>query len=882
MLAGAALALAGVALALPRSAQAANGLPTGFSESTVIDGLSNPTTLRFLPDGGLLVAEKSGLLLHFDRLGDPTPDIVDDLRTEVYNYWDRGLLGLALDPDYANNRRIYVLYTRDAAPGGTAPLWGTPNADSDNCPGPTNPPTATAPGPTADGCIATGRLERLTLTPSEDSVVDADTKVLITDWCQQFPSHSIGSLAFDSTGALYVSAGDGASFNHPDYGQDGIPPNPCGDPPTGRGGTQTAPSAEGGALRSQDVNTLSDPTGLDGTVIRVNPDNGDPLPGNPLYGNSNADANARRIVAYGLRNPFRIAFRPGSADELWIGDVGWNTIEEVDRLPYLGTTHPVNFGWPCYEGNSQQGDYAPLNLSLCNLLYPPNPTTTVSPYYSYAHNTDVPPTDSRCPTGTSATTGLAFNTGSAFPSRYQGALFFADYARNCIWAMLNTTGDSAPDAGSVEVFRPAAVTPVELEFGPNGSLYYADLNDGEIRQISYNAPTAAITATPKTGPVPLEVHFTGHDSTDPDNPGPLTYDWDFDGDGTYDSSAVDPTHTYTQPGSYTARLRVTDPNDPTHTPGFDSVRIDVSNSAPVPTIDTPSPTLHWSVGNQISFSGSAVDPEDGVLPASNLDWKIIVLHCPAGCHEHELTTRDGVDHGTFTAPDHDYPSSLVLELTATDQYGLATTSRVQIDPNTVDVVLNSDPLGATVTLDGTTGPAPVSQTVIAGSRHSVSAVPDYMGVPWSSWSDGGALAHDVTVTPDAASFTATFAADGPGPPAGPQPGPPAGGGGDNPTCGGREATIVGTKSAETITGTPGDDVVFGGGGKDKIALRGGDDIVCGDGGRDIIHGGPGADRIRGNAGADRLYGGPGDDHIDGGPGHDRCGRSSADKRRSCS
>ena len=121
--------------------------------------------------------------------------------------------------------------------------------------------------------------------------------------------------------------------------------NPCGDPPVPIGGTQSAPSAEGGALRSQDLRTPADPTSLDGTIIRVDPLTGLGAAGNPFA--SSSDLNARRVVAYGLRNPFRIAHRPGT-DEIWAGDVGWGTWEEIDRV-----TSPAapadNFGWPCYE-----------------------------------------------------------------------------------------------------------------------------------------------------------------------------------------------------------------------------------------------------------------------------------------------------------------------------------------------------------------------------------------------------------------------------------------------------------------------------------------------------------------------------------------------------
>ena len=71
----------------------------GFSESAVFTGLTNPTVVRFLPDGRVLVAEKSGLIKLFPNLTTNTYTVVADLRTEVYNLWDRGLLGLAIDPE---------------------------------------------------------------------------------------------------------------------------------------------------------------------------------------------------------------------------------------------------------------------------------------------------------------------------------------------------------------------------------------------------------------------------------------------------------------------------------------------------------------------------------------------------------------------------------------------------------------------------------------------------------------------------------------------------------------------------------------------------------------------------------------------------------------
>jgi len=729
-------------------AASAATLPAGFQESVVFSGLQNPTVVRFAPDGRVFVAEKRGVIKVFDSLTDTTPDVFADLNVNVYNFWDRGLLGMALHPNFPATPYVYVLYTYDHQLGSTAPAprWGTPGVYSDPCP--------TPPGATDDGCVVSGRLSRL---QAAGNVMTGAEQVLIEDWCQQYPSHSTGAVEFGPDGNLYASGGDGASFNFVDYGQDGAPLNPCGDPPGGPGAALTPPTAEGGALRSQDLRTSGDPVSLDGSVIRVDPATGAGAAGNPMAASN--DANARRVIAHGLRNPFRFTFRPGTS-ELWVGDVGWNDWEEINRIPNATDAAMENFGWPCYEGVGRQSGYDGTNLNICENLYATT-NAVAAPYFAYHHSNQVVPNEG-CPTGSSSTAGLdfQFSNGNSYPAEYQDALFFADYTRDCIWVMpKGTSGLPAP--GQIKTFVAGAANPVNLEIGPGGDLFYVDFDGGTIRRIRYfstnRPPVAVATASPTTGAAPLTVTFDGSGSSDPDGDA-LSYAWDLDADGAYDdATATRPTWTYTTGGSYAAKLRVTDPGGLSATA---TVTVTVGNTAPTATINTPAAGTTWKVGDLISFSGSATDPQDGPLPASALSWTLVQEHCPSNCHEHVVQTWTGIASGSFNAPDHEYPSYLELRLTATDSGGLTDTKALRLDPRTVVLTFQTTPGGLQLTVGPTTSTATFSRTVVVGSRNSISAPsPQRKGQKnynFVSWSDGGAQSHDIVAPATARTYTAKF------------------------------------------------------------------------------------------------------------------------------
>ena len=695
------LAFLGCLCLLASSPAVAQALPPRFTDTTAFTGLTSPTAIAFAPDGQVFVAEKSGLIKLYSGLDDTTATVFADLRTEVHNLGDRGLLGMVLDPQFPSRPYVYVSYVYDAEIGGTAPRWGTPGQSSDPCP--------TPPGPTADGCIASGRLSRLTASGDTASA----ESVLINDWCQQYWSHSIGDLAFGADGSLYMSAGDAASYSFTDYGQRGDPLNPCGDPPAGIGGVQTPPTAEGGSLRVQDMQTTGDPLGLDGTVIRVDPDTGRPIP--DLPGETDQSVlNEKRIVAYGFRNPYRIAVRPGT-NEVWAGDVGWSRFEEIDRI-MPGTTG--NFGWPCVEGNGRPASWESLRLNLCTNLYESGDGE--SPYFTYDHAAKIDPGDPCATTNGSSLSGLEFyepNSGSAaFPTAYDRALFFADYARDCMWVMPEGT-NGLPDPSRASHFGVVA-GPVDLEFGPDGALYYAALGDystpgaGSIHRIAYEsdnrAPVAGATAAPDHGVAPLTVQLDAGSSSDPDPGDQLTYAWDLDGDDEFDdSTAVDPVQIYEEEGSYRPRVRVTDQLGSSSTA---EVRVSVG-SPPVPVIESPAVGDAFAGNETFHFSGSATDAKDGSIPAGGLDWRAVLNHClpGGGCHEHPVEGAEGVSEGELAMPAHERPYYLTLSLTAHDSDGLEATTSIDIYPT------------------ANAAPSPKISTPEAGAGFSAGEIIDFSG-----------------------------------------------------------------------------------------------------------------------------------------------------------
>jgi glucose/arabinose dehydrogenase len=743
-------------------------LPSGFQADTLeipragegghnaTTGLQSPVALDFAPDGSMYVGDHNGTVMFLESVDDTTPTLTADLSRYVMDRGDWGLLGLKLDPEFPAQPYVYVSYTFNAPKGGEPPPGpGNPN-EGDGCRG-TDPNL---------GCLSSGRIVRIQVNPATGVAVggpvDPPQDVLVESWCVQFTSHSMGDIEFDSSGALLAGGGDGAEWGVADHGQFA---NACGDPDPENG------PVEGGSLRSQDLRTPetpTDPTDYSGSIVRVDRATGDPLPDNPLF--ESEDVGARRILAYGMRNPFRFELRPGT-DELYVGDVGWYTWEELDRAssPPAPGQPPINFGWPCYEGLAPEPDWHQLAQQglapLCQSLYDEAGAGVTAPIFTYVHSETqgLFPGDG-CPSSPgSSMSGLAFYeppaTASAreFPASYDGALFIADASRGCIWTM-SPDPQGVPDPTSVTNFAtPSAgasnpFVPVDITEGPEGALYVPNFADNSITRIRYFAegepPVAELSADRTfgaTAPTPLSVSFDASASSDPEG-GPLLYEWDLNGDGIFGDAADDAAAEWQYHGQQNVNvsLRVTDTDgnsDETHLTIYPG-----DLGPPVPEVSVG--PEDWAIGETIHFSAGAVDPDAGEVPA--FDWNVTIKHCPFACHTHPFALYPDTDEGSFSAPPHEYPSHLDFALTARDERGLSTVVSRDLYPRTAALTMESQPPGIDLAFDALEQPAPFEGMLIAGGNANVSAPQsaEVGGVAYEfeSWSDGGERSHTVTVS----------------------------------------------------------------------------------------------------------------------------------------
>jgi glucose/arabinose dehydrogenase len=625
----------GAALAANAPAGAQQFVDQGFSVETIATlPAYQPLGITFAADGRAFIWQDNGLVRVF-RPGTgllPTPFI--DLRGRVNTLNDRGLLGFALDPDFASNGYAYLLYVHESEGRADDRAARTSRL--------TRVRAATPTGDVADPASETVLLGSIGAAPCARYPASADCIGIEAD------SHAIGTVRFAPDGTLFVSSGDGAEYA----------------------------SIDALALRSQDLNSLN------GKILRIRRDGTAPAD-NPFYDGTNS--NRSKVYSYGLRNPYRFALSP--AGEPYIGDVGWNTWEEISA------GRGANFGWPCFEGPVRNAAYAAA-FDLCRTL-PENAVTR--PLYWYPH------------AASNAIVMGTFYTAAQFPDAYRGNLFFADYPTGTIY---RARLDAAGRIVEVLTFATQVPGPVSIEQGPEGSLYLVSLPSGEIRRISaQGAPVAAAGATPTFGRSPLTVQFSSAGSRAADGSA-IVYRWDF-GDGRF-STQPNPRTTYRTSArvQYVATLTVTDGQGRTAT---DSVTISLNGTPPSATIDAPLAGARVPENAIVAVAASAFDPDE-TLPASAYRWQVLLHHED---HVHPYATFTGPT-GSFVAAGHGNGQERFyyeVVLTVTDSTGLAVERSVRVDLEPV----NATPLPAPWRAADVGGPTRAGSASFVGAELRVNA-----------------------------------------------------------------------------------------------------------------------------------------------------------------
>ncbi|MEJ5869062.1 ThuA domain-containing protein, partial [Pseudokineococcus sp. 5B2Z-1] len=554
-----------------------------FEKVSLDENTSNPMELDVADDGRVYYIERNGEVLVIE----PSGAVRTLLELDVTTVQEFGLLGIVLDPDFAENGWMYL-------------YWSPTGSDVD-------------------------RVSRVTVEgEGASSTIDPASEVTVLEVPVQRAQccHAGGAMAFDTQGDLYIATGD----NTNPFESQGYAPL---DEREGRS-----------AFDSQ--RTSGNTNDLRGKVLRITPqdDGSYTIPEGNLF-EPGTELTRPEIYGMGFRNPFRIGVDP-LTDQLMVADYGPDAGSSSaargpdGRVEWQILQEPGNYGWPyCHADNAAYEDWdfatntgsgrfdcddlvndSPNNTGLTELP----PAIPAQIWYGREATSSYPGIG----TGGAPMAGPAYVYDPELESSRKWPAYFSDKALLGEW----NTGQLYTVQLSEDRLSPLKVTellpegliikPMAWDWGPDGALYMIDWgsgfggnnDDSGVYRIDYlsgsRAPVASATADVTSGPLPLEVTFSSEGTFDP-NGTDLTYAWDLDGDGTVDSTEADPTFIYTEAGAYQALLTVTNEDGRSATV---AVNIAAGNTRPTVDITGPVEGGFTEFGDTVEYAVEVTDPED--------------------------------------------------------------------------------------------------------------------------------------------------------------------------------------------------------------------------------------------------------------------------------
>ncbi len=558
-----------------------------FEKTTVATKLVQPMELDIASDGRIFLIELSGVV----KLIEPQTGSVSEIaKLDVFTEQENGLIGLALDPNFADTRWVYLQYSRPDFTGQT--------------------------------------ISRFKFV---DEKLDLSSEQRLFQYEEQRREccHHAGSLEFGPDGNLYIGTGDNTNpFND----SEGYAPH------------DERPGREPWDAQRTAGNTKS----FNGKVLRIRPKPdvaGYTIPEGNLFP-PDGSLGYPEIYVMGCRNPWRINVDQRTGFLYW-GDVGPDAGREGPRGPrgydeVNQARQAGNHGWPYFIGNNQA--YSMVNFASGEIGPAQDPQ---QPHNRSVNNTgaeDLPPahppliyypagpSDEFPEVGVGGRTACAgpiyyydshLSSDKKFPSVYDSTLFAFEWSRNWIMAVhLNQDGEVA----GLEPFLPEMkfIRPVDMQFDAGGSLYVIEYGetwgvnaDAKLVRLDYvrgnRTPMAIAVVENNIGREPLTVELDARASKDKDGDS-LSYRWRAILTSAVQQNVRDlgseavSTATFDQPGVYTLELQVSDPSGAV---SISTQPVIVGNARPVVEFLSPRDGDFFSPDEPISYQLVIHDFEDG-------------------------------------------------------------------------------------------------------------------------------------------------------------------------------------------------------------------------------------------------------------------------------